>query len=164
MKRIVVLGQPGGFGDAWSRHAAARLAQRLDLPCLAAAEEGPSPGQAPGWVTTARVGELSGVLLRDADTAVWLHFLPVAVTRAWLRRLRAGFARTPAGHRLPGFADVRDSLVHMAWTPHVHRLLSHPALSHLQVFHLRSPDETDFWLRAQEHRLPDRQPPLAQPA
>jgi hypothetical protein len=54
--------------------------------------------------------------------------------------------------------------MHMAWTPHVHRLLRHPALKHLQIFHLRSPEETDFWLRAQEHRLSLRGLAMAQPA
>lgn len=165
MKRIVVLGQPGRFGDAWCRHAAARLAQRLDVPCISAAESTRAPDLPSGWVATALVGELSGNLLRSADTAVWLHFLPLAVTRGWLRRLRAGFAKpTGEAHALPGFADVRDSLAHMIWTPHLHRLLRHPALAHLQVFHLRSPDETDFWLRAQEHRLAVRHRPFAQPA
>jgi hypothetical protein len=164
MKRIVVLGQPGRFGDTWCQHAAARLARRLDVPCLAAPDAAPSGEQAPGWVATATVTSLSGTLLRAADTTIWLHFLPLAVTREWINGLHVRLTGSLNARHLPRLADLRDSLMHMAWTPHVHRLLRHPALAHLQVFHLRSPDETDFWLRAQEHRLGSRQPPLAQPA
>ncbi len=164
MKRIVVLGQPGTFGDAWCQHAAARLAQRLDVPCIPVVDAVPSAQEAPGWVATATVGAFTGTLLHSADTAIWLQFLPLAVARAWARGLRAKLTGSLPVQRLPHLADVRDSLMHMAWTPHVHGLLRHPALAHLQVFHLRSPDETDFWLRAQEHRLPLRQSAAAQPA
>lgn len=164
MKRVVVLGQPGTLGDAWCRHAAARLSQQLDVPHILACDAASAAEDAPGWVATATVDALSRTLLRSADTAVWLHFLPPATSRAWLRGLRARLAGALHVPHVPGLADLRDSLMHMAWTPHVHRLLRHPALAHLQVFHLRSPDETDFWLRAQEHRLPLRQPVLAQPA
>jgi hypothetical protein len=164
MNRIVVLGQPGTFGNAWCRHAADRLAQRLDVPCIPAPDAEPPAGHAPGWVATATVGAFSGKLLHSADTAVWLHFLPLAVTRAWARGLQAKSSRSIHVPRWPRLADVRDSFMHMAWTPHVHRLLRHRALAHLQIFHLRSPEETDFWLRAQEHRLPLRRPAVAQPA
>lgn len=164
MKRIVVLGPPGGFGSAWSRHTAARLARRLDVPCIGASEAAMVSGLSPGWVATAAVGAFSGPLLQSADTAIWLHFLPLAVAKAWARGLQAklfGAVRMP---NVPRLADVRDSLMHMAWTPHVHRLLRHPGLAHLQVFHLRSPEETDFWLRAQESRPPVHPPAVAQPA
>jgi len=164
MKRIVVLGQPGTFGDAWCRHAAARLAQRLEVPHVPGFETVPFAEQAGGWVATASVGAFSGRLLHSADTAIWLHFLPLSVTRAWARGLQAKCGGPVHAPRWPRLADVRDSLMHMAWTPHVHRLLRHPALKHLQIFHLRSPEETDFWLRAQEHRLPLRRPAAAQPA
>ena len=165
MKRIVVLGQSGGFGASWCEYAAARLAQRLDMRCIRASEPAPSAADPSGWVATARVGALSAAMLRLADTAIWLHFLPPAVTQAWLRGLRARLRRAALHvERQPGLPDLRDSLIHMAWTPYVHRLLRHPALAHLQVFHLRSPDETDFWLRAQEHRLTHSGPSIAQPA
>lgn len=164
MKRIVVLGQPGDFGDSWCEYAAARLAQRLDVRCVRVPESAPSAADPSGWVATATVGALSAAMLRMADTAIWLHFLPPAVTRAWLRGLRARLSGALHVERLPCLPDVRDSLMHMAWTPYVHRLLRHPALVHLQVFHLRSPGETDFWLRAQEHRLPPPGPSIVQPA
>jgi hypothetical protein len=154
MKRILVL--PGAFGSAWCDRAATLLAQRLDLPCIDTSEAVPEPAKEPGWIATAAAGTFSGALLRAADTAVWLHYSPLGVAKAWARGLRVRLCgKNHAGH-LPRLADVNDSLLHMAWTPHLHRLLRHPALAHLQIFHLRSPDETDFWLRAQEHRLPAR--------
>lgn len=164
MMRIVVLGQPGAFGSACCRHAAARLAQRLDLPCIAGAGTPPDLTREAGWVAMATVGAVSDALLRAADTTVWLHYSPLAVLRAWVRRLRERPGGPAGAGASPGLADVRDSILHMAWTPHLHRLLRHPALLHLQVFHLRNPDETDFWLRAQEHRLLPRRAPAAQPA
>jgi len=164
MMRIVVLGQPGAFGAKWCRHAADRLAQRLSLPCLAASDPAAAAPDDDGWVVTATVGELPARLLQSADTAIWLHFLPLAVARMWAKGLHARLAGSIHATHLPRLADVRDSLLHMAWTPHVHRLLRHPALAHLQTFHLRSPDETDFWLRAQEHRLPPRHSTVPQAA
>ena len=164
MLRIVVLGQPGAFGSACCRHAAARLAQRLDLPCIAGAGAPPDLTREAGWVAMATVGAVSDALLRAADTTVWLHYSPLAVLRAWVRRLRERPGGPAGAGASPGLADVRDSILHMAWTPHLHRLLRHPTLLHLQVFHLRNPDETDFWLRAQEHRLLPRRVPAAQPA
>lgn len=154
MMRIVVLGQPGTFGAKWCRHAADRLAQRLGLRSLAVSDTAAVAPNDGGWVVTAAVGEFPARLLQSADTAIWLHFLPLAVARMWCKGLRARLAGSIRPAHLPQLADVRDSLLHMAWTPHVHRLLLHPALAHLQTFHFRSPDETDFWLRAQEHRLP----------
>ena len=164
MKRIVVLGQPGAFGGAWCRHTATRLARRLDVPCIDPSEAASVSERSPGWVATAAVGASPGPLLHSADTAIWLHFLPPAVAKAWARGLQArlgGAVRVP---HVPRLGDIRDSLMHMAWTPHLHRLLRHPGLAHLQVFHLRSPEETDFWLRAQEHRPPMHRPAVAQPA
>jgi hypothetical protein len=37
-------------------------------------------------------------------------------------------------------------------------------MGHLQVFHLRNPDEADFWLRVQEQRLGNSRSTLAQTA
>ncbi len=102
--------------------------------------------------------------MHSADTAIWLQFQPLAVTRAWAGGLRAKLVGAAHAPRRAGLADVRDSLLHMAWTPHIHRLLRHPALAHLQIFHLRSPEEADFWLRVQEHRLPPGRPGVPQPA
>lgn len=165
MKRVVVLGQPGTLGDAWCQHAAARLSQQLAVPRIQVCDAASPAEDAPGWVATATVDALPRSLMRSADTAVWLHYLPPAMTRAWLRGLRSRPAGALLRRHAPRLTDLRGSLAHMAWTPHVHRLFRHPALAHLQVFHLRSPDETDFWLRAQEHRLlPLRQPAVAQPA
>jgi hypothetical protein len=164
MNRIVVLGQPGTYGDAWRQHTAARLAQQLDVPRIDSADVPASAEHSPGWVATAVVGALSSPLLRSADTAIWLNFLPTALTRAWVKGLQAKLGGAVCMAHVPCLADVRDSLMHMAWTPHVHRLLSHSALAHLQVFHLRSPEEAAFWLRAQEHRVPLRLRAAAHPA
>lgn len=164
MKRIVVLGQPGDFGRTWCDRAASLLAHRLELPRFSATEKVRHPAREPGWVVTAAAGALSDALLRAADTAVWLHYSPWGVAQTWARGLCVRFCgKDPAG-QLPRLADVQDSLLHMAWTPHLHRLLRLPALAHLQIFHLRNPGETDFWLRAQEHRLPPRRMTVAQSA
>ena len=164
MKRVLVLGQAGTFGDAWCKHAAARLSQRLNVPCIPVSDPLPPAEHAHGWVAIASVGTFSGRLMRAADTAVWLHFRPLAVTRAWAKGLRAKLGGKAYASTAVRLIDVRDSLVHMTWTPHMHRLLRHSALSHLQIFHLRSPEETDFWLRVQEHRPPADRPGLPQPA
>jgi len=165
MMRIVVLGQPGASGAAWSHCTAVRLAQRLGVPCITASDSPPALSKEHGWVATAAVGALFSAVLQVADTAVWLHYSPRAVARAWARGLlRAKLDAAALPGQSPRLADVRDSLLHMAWTSHVHRLLSTPALAHLQIFQLRSPSETDFWLRVQEHRLPPPQLPMAQAA
>jgi hypothetical protein len=163
MKRVLILGQAGTFGEAWCQHAAARLAQRLEVPCVPASDAAP-PKHSRGWVATASVGALSRRLMHSADTAIWLQFQPLAVTRAWAGGLRAKLVGAAHAPRRAKLADVRDSLFHMACTPHMHRLLRHPALAHLQIFHLRSPEEADFWLRVQEHRLPPGRPGVPQPA
>jgi hypothetical protein len=164
MRRVVVIGQSGPFGQAWCRFAATRLAQRLGLPCVAATDTAALDQSDHGWVAITHAGRLPRRLLADADTAVWLHFSPKEVTRAWLRGLRGRLREALAALHAPSLADVSNSLAHMAWTPHLGRLLTDSALTHLQVFHLRTPDETEFWLRLQEQRLAAFQQPLAQAA
>lgn len=164
MMRILVLGQPGSFGQAWCQRASARLARRLDLPCFSAQEGVPDAAARSGWVVAAPIGALSEELLGAADTAVWLHYSPLPLARAWLAGLIKRLFGTEAAGLAPRLSDVLDSVLHMAWTPHLHQLLHHPEQAHLQIFHLRSPDETDFWLRMQDHRAPARRPPLAQAA
>jgi hypothetical protein len=164
MKRIVVLAQPGEFGSAWCRRAALLLAQRLELPCVEARDVASGAGESAGWVATTSVGRCSDDVLRAADTAVWLHYSPSAVLRAWLYGLGRRLIGAPAPQQSPRLADVRNSIVHMASTQQVHRQLRHPTMEHLQIFHLRNPDETDFWLRVQEHRLRMPQAGLAQGA
>jgi hypothetical protein len=161
MMRIVVLSQPGPLGAAWSRCAAVRLAQQLGVPCITAPDSSPDLNKEQGWVATATIGALFSAMFHVADTAVWLHYSPRAVARAWARGLRSRLGAAALPGQSPRLADVRDSFLHMAWTPHVHRLLCTPALAHLQIFQLRSPSETDFWLRVQEHRLPPRPLPMA---
>lgn len=153
MERIVVIGQPGPFGQAWCRLAATRLAHRLGLPCVQAAEAFAEDTLGRGWVAMAQAGRLPAPLLAAADTAVWLHFSPLAVTRAWLRGLRSRLHDALAAIHAPRLADITSSLAHMAWTPHLGRALTDSALAHLQVFHLRTPGEAEFWLRLQEQRL-----------
>ncbi len=159
MRRVVILAQPGEFGSAWGRWAASRLAQRLQLPCVGASEIAPEAVES-GWVATTRVGACPEHVLRAADTAVWLHFSPLAVLGAWWRGLRG---QQPPLHA-PRLADVRASFLHLAWTPHVQRAFSHPAVAHLRVVHLRDPAQTDFWLHLQELRLHSTPPRLAQAA
>lgn len=161
MMRILVLGQPGNFGRAWCHRAAARLAQRLDLPCLAAHEGQPDPDAHCGWVVSAPIGAVTDEILSNADTAVWLHYSPLAVARGWLAGLLRRILGAGAADVAPRLSDVLDSVMHMAWTPHLHQLLHRRQRAPLQIFHLRSPDETDFWLRLQEHRAPARRQPLA---
>jgi len=163
MRRIVILAQPGEFGSAWGCWAASRLAQRLDLPCVDASEVATEAGES-GWVATSRVGACPEHVLRAADTAVWLHFSPLAVFAAWWRGLRSRMTGTRAPLHVPRLADVRASVVHMAWTPHVQRTLGQPTMAHLRVVHLRDPAQTDFWLRLQELRLHQATAPLGQAA
>jgi hypothetical protein len=134
---------------------AGRLARHLGLPVLTAhrAASPKSAARESGWVAVAGVGALLESILCAADTAVWLHYSPLTVARLWIRNLRLRRREAAAVDPMPGLADVRDSVVHAAWTPHLHRLLRERAAEPMQVFHLRNPNETDFWLHAQEHRL-----------
>lgn len=154
MKRIVVFGQTGPAGRLSCEHFADRLAQRLGLARLG--DRDPEPVGGDGWVAVEPVGEFSETLFRAADTAIWLQYSPAAVVREWLADLRARFSggRGVTAGAAPTLADLRDSVLHLALTPHVHRSLRHPALAHLHVMHLRNPDEADFWLRTQELRMP----------
>jgi hypothetical protein len=164
MQRIVVIGQSGPFGQAWCRFAATRLAQHLGLPCITVTDAVEVDRSQQGWVAIVHAGMLPRRLLADADTAIWLHFSPLAVAHAWLRGLRGRLRNALAALHAPRLTDISNSLAHMAWTPHLGRLLTDSALAHLQVFHLRTPDETEFWLRLQEQRLAAFQPPLARAA
>jgi hypothetical protein len=164
MRRVVVIGQSGRFGQAWCRFAATRLARRLGLPCIAATDTWALDQPDQGWVAITHAGSLPRRLLADADTAVWLHFSPTAVARAWLRGLGGRLREALAAMHAPRLADITNSLAHMALTPHLGRLLTDSALAHLQVFHLRTPDETEFWLRLQEQRLTAFEQPLAKAA
>jgi len=163
MQRVLVIGQAGPFGQAWCRLTATRLAPRLGLPCVPASEASVEDETRCGWIAVAEAGHLSGRLLAAADTAIWLHFSPIEVTRAWLRGLRSRL-RDALASQAPRLADISGSLAHMVWTPHLGKLLTDSALAHLQVFHLRTPDEAEFWLRLQEQRLGAFQSPLAQAA
>ncbi len=155
MKRIVVFGQPGRFGESACAIVADRLAQRFSLPRLAAvaAERLSDIAEAKGWVATSAVGAFSERLFRAADTAVWLHYSPLAVAREWTRGVRSRLSTFAMSDCVPRLADLRDSLWHMDRTPQVHGLLQQPSMAHLHVCHLRSPGETVFWLHAQDHRL-----------
>ncbi len=165
MKRIVVLGQSGAFGRSTCADVADRLAQRLGLPRLASrnVERSASSATNGGWIAVESAGPFSLALFRAADTAVWLHYSAWQMVREWandLRHKRTGFGLR---ERSPRLGDVTASVQHMLWTPHVLRWLQHPSMIHLHVHHLRSPAETDFWLRTQDHRLP-RLTANAQPA
>ena len=156
MMRVVVLGQPGAFGSISCRHTAVRLARRLELPLVPLSDVVSGPTRAVGWVATATAGALNQALLSAADTVIWLHYSPAAVIRAWTRGLRARMSRAKLAGRAPRLSDIRDSLLHMVRTPHLHQLICQHEFAHLQVFCLCNPDQTDFWLRAQEHRLHHR--------
>jgi len=163
MQRVLVIGQAGPFGQAWCRLTATRLAHRLGVPLEQATEALADDESRQGWIAVAQAGRLPGRLLAAADTAIWLHFSPAEVTRVWLRGLRSRLRDALALH-VPRLSDISGSLAHMAWTPHLGKLLTDSALAHLQVFHLRSPDEAEFWLRLQEQRLAAFEAPLAQAA
>jgi hypothetical protein len=156
MKRIVIFGQPGAFGHAACVYVADRLGQRLGLPRFSAGAQS-AQDLLGGWIAVEPVGTFTPALFRAADTAVWLHYSTLAVAREWARHLRAQFCGSARCGRAPRLVDLGDSLQHMAWTPHVHRRLQDPSLSHLHIHHLRSPAETDFWLHAQDHRWPPTQ-------
>jgi hypothetical protein len=152
MERVLVIGQPGPFGQAWCRLAATRLANRLGLHCVPAAEALAEGNHGPRWIAMAHAGRLPGQVLAASDTVVWLHFSPIEVTRAWLRGLGSRLHDALAAIHAPRLSDITSSFAHMAWTPHIGRLLTDAPLTHLQVFHLRTPREAEFWLHLQEQR------------
>ncbi len=163
MRRIVVLGQPGVFGRFWIERAALRLAKWLRLPCIGARDLTLGQSGGHGWIVATTAGDCCDAVLRAADTAIWLHFPPHSVLRAWLRELGMSLVGRGKRDESVRLADVRDSFLHMAWTPQIRELLSQPSLSHLQVFLLRNPGETDFWLRVQEYRYAMPQPTAPMP-
>jgi hypothetical protein len=131
------------------------------VPCVDGNEVPAVVDNATGWVATTATDACSDKVLRAADTAVWLDYSPWSVLRAWLLGLCRRLTGSVPSAETPRLADVRDSLLHMAWTPQAHRLFRHPAMGHLQIFHLRNPDETNFWLRIQEQRLATHRSSLA---
>lgn len=164
MQRIVVFGQGGAFGRATCGHVADRLGRRLALPLLPAgdAERRATNGQAGGWIVVQAVGAFSAALFCAADTAIWLHFSTLAVARRWARDTKRRLSAAPLGDDSPSLIDLAASVQHMACTPYVRHWLQQRSLAHLHVHHLRNPAEVDFWLYAQDQRVPSAA--IAQPA
>ncbi len=157
MKRVVVFGQSGPLGRLSCSHFADRLAQQHGLKRLT--DLRPENGDAdhagePGWVAVEPIARLSTATFCNVDTAIWLHFSPFAVAREWLVNLRARLAQRIDQADPVRLHQLRDSLLHMALTPHVYRALQHPALAHVSLHHLRTAEEAEFWLRAQAQRPP----------
>ena len=153
MKRVVIFGQSGALGRLSSSRFADRLAQQLGLElqvdwCL---NEHKS-GEEIGWIAVASSAKLSTALLHGVDTVIWLHFSPLAVAREWLASLRARIVDRLEQDDCVRLRQLSQSLLHLALAPTVYRALQDPALAHVSIHHLRTPEEVEFWLRAQAHR------------
>ena len=81
-----------------------------------------------GWVAIEPIARLSTETFCAVDTAIWLHFCLFAVAREWLAGLRARLVDRIDQADHVRLRELRDSLLHMALTPHVYRALQHPAL------------------------------------
>jgi adenylate kinase family enzyme len=112
----------------------------------------------PGWVIDSLYErKLGDVVLRSADTVVWLDLpLRVSLARLWRRtsdRIRNEVELWGGNRESWRTAFVgRESLFVWAlrrfvyWRRHLPRRLREPALAHLELVRLRSPREVERWL------------------
>ncbi|HEY8393255.1 MAG TPA: adenylate kinase [Thermaerobacter sp.] len=111
------------------------------------------------WVVDGNYSQVRDVLWPAADTIVWLDYaLPVILGRLLRRTTRRALLREELwnGNRediVRSFLS-RDSILLWALRSYRRRRREYPALftrpeyGHLRVIRLRSPRETDTWLRA----------------
>ncbi|MCB8983841.1 MAG: adenylate kinase [Ardenticatenaceae bacterium] len=169
--RIVVVGATGSGKTT----LACQLAQRLNLPHveLDALHWGPNwtmpPDEefrqrvdealsGPRWVTDGNYSKARRIIWQRADCLIWLDYsLPLI----WGRLFRRAVRRIRQQEELWGSNREswrgqffsRDSLFLFAVTSRRkhHRtypaLLAQPEYAHLQVYHWRSPRETERWLQ-----------------
>jgi hypothetical protein len=147
MKRIVILGSTSESVPLSCSEFADELANGLQLPRIAANQ--PALGEQ-GWIATETDPVELERVLREADTAIWLHYTPLEVLRA-------------AGRRVRGPLALLRTLGLALFAPNIHRLLREPALAHVQFHELRNPRQAAFWLRAQAARN-DTSPRLSRAA
>lgn len=167
MKRVVVLGSASGSGKTTLGRA---LAERLGVPFveLDALVHGPGWTETPddvlraqvedvmageGWVIDGSYqGKLGDLVLRGADTIVWLD-LPM---RVWLPRLVRRTLRRVRG-RETLWNDNRETLLNVVWgrdallpfavRSHFRRRRVWPArFAPYNVVRLRSTEEVERWL------------------
>jgi hypothetical protein len=157
MRRVVVVGQAAPRGLCFCEFARS-LAARLDARHLASPSDTP-PTQASAedaWVATEPAGLFSEHLFRRADTVVWLHFSPLPFVKDWLARLRdaASLRRLSESGRgaRSTWRHVMLSFDYLRVAPQMYRLFGHPALAHVRLVELRSPQQADFWLMTQRRR------------
>jgi hypothetical protein len=159
MKRVVIIGQPGQHGPLSCTEFAQQVADHLGMASLP-----PAPQQAiaaravvqddEAWVAAEPAGLFSEEVFRRADTVVWLNFSPRAFLRDWVERWPSRAAATASlNPQHAGLHDVYTSLVYFLIAPQMYQLMRHPALAHVNLYELRTPEQARFWLRAQEQRL-----------
>lgn len=159
---------------------AARLARRLEVPHIELDALNWGPGwteRAPetframlleatageGWVTDGNYGKARAVLWPRAQAVIWLDYpAPLIFARLFRRTCRRVFGRDELwnGNRETFRAAFlsRDSLFVWFFRTYARRrrelpaLLARPEYAHLEVYRLRSPRETERWLRDLEGR------------
>lgn len=171
-RRVVVVGTTGSGKTTVARRLAALLGcPHVELDAL---HWGPRWTPAPRevfrervrrataaarWVADGNYGQVRDVLWPAADTIVWLDYsLPVILGRLLRRTLRRCLLREElwAGNRedLRTAFLSRDSILLWALRTYRRRRREYPELfrraeyRHLRVIRLRSPGETESWLRA----------------
>jgi len=176
MRRVVVVGTTGSGKTTLARE----IARRLGIPHieLDALNWGPNWTEVPrevfrarvaaalegeAWVVDGNYSAVRDIVWPRADTVVWVDYpLWLILWRLLLRTFRRTFTREElwSGNR-ERFRDQflsRDSL--FLWALQTYRprrrnyprLFSQPEHAHLRAVRLRSPRETDAWLRASSRR------------
>lgn len=113
---------------------------------------------ADAWVTDGNYSKVRDIIWERADTIVWLDYsLPLILWRLLLRGVRRAYSQEPLWNdnreTWRGLFFSRDSLFLWAiQTYPTHKreypaLLAEPANAHLRLHRLRSPHETERWLK-----------------
>jgi adenylate kinase family enzyme len=167
MKRVTVIASASGSGKTTLGR---ELARRLDVPFLEldSLQHGPGWTEMPaeelrarvapvvrsgGWVIDGTyMGKLGDMVLKAADTVVWLDlpirvWCPRLVRRTWRRWSTREELWNGNRETLRGVLWGRESLFAWAFRSHFRRRRSFPTrLAAYPVVRLRSPAEVEAWL------------------
>lgn len=156
MRRVVVVGQPAPGGSLCFREFARALALRLGARPLPTTVADRSEHAEHTWVATEPAGLFSEEIFRHADTVVWLHFTPLPFLKDWLARVRDAATLKWLVSRettvRSTWRHVMASFDYLRVAPHMYQLFGHPALAHIRLVELRSPQQAEFWLMTQRRR------------
>ena len=170
--RIVVVGTTSSGKSTLAKHLSARLGlDFIELDALhwepnwqEAAEEifrarVVEATQAERWVVAGNYHAVRDVIWPRAEAVIWLDYSLWTIfwqltrrtfTRWWTRELLWGTNRENLWMHFKLWSD--ESLYHWLFKTYWRRkretpmLLAQPENAHLQLFHLHSPKETDYWL------------------